>query len=45
MMTDLTVPALLATVLLLLLIAVYLFSPDEQQRDRARHLLRRLFRL
>jgi len=45
MMTDLTAPALLATAVLLLLIAVYLFSPDEQQRTRARRLLRSLFRI
>ena len=45
MMTDLTVPTLLATTILLLLIAVYLFSPDKTQRDRARHLLHRLFRI
>lgn len=45
MMTALTLPALLVTTLFCVLVAVHLFSTDAGRRERARRLLRAVFRV
>jgi RNase P protein component len=45
MMTVLSLPALLASTLFCVLVVVHLFSTDAGRRERARRLLRAVFRV